>query len=62
MVPLALSVTTSIFAGNGSVSFLVLGLIFVLRASPAFLFLKNKMVRFAKLIEYASALGGLECT
>ena len=53
---LALSVMASIFAGYGSVSFLVLSLIFVLCASPALLFLKNKTVRSAKMIEYASAL------
>lgn len=56
LVTLALSVMASFFAGYGSVSFLVLGLIFVLCASPAFLFLKNKTVRHAKMIEYASAL------
>ncbi len=56
MLTLALSVMASVFAGYGSISFLVLVLIFVLCASPALLFLKYKTVRSAKMIEYASAL------
>lgn len=55
VVTLALSITAAVFAGYGGTAMLILGVIFVLCALPAFLFLNTKTHRFSKMIEYASA-------
>ncbi|MDQ6761178.1 MAG: UbiA family prenyltransferase, partial [Bacteroidota bacterium] len=56
LVTLALSIAASVFAGYGLVAFIVLGSVFIVCSSPAFIFLKNKSQRVSKYIEYASAL------
>ena len=56
LVTLVLSVLAALFAGYGRVALLVLGVIFVLCALPAILFLNKKNTRNAKMIEHASAL------
>jgi hypothetical protein len=54
-VTLSLSVAASVFAGYGMTAFIVLGIVFVICALPAILFLIRKTHRRSKLIEYASA-------
>ena len=56
LVTLGLSIAASWFAGYGKIVFSVLGMVFVICALPALLFLKNKTTKLAKMIEYASAL------
>ena len=56
LLTLSLSISACIFAGYGMTAFIVLGFIFILCATPAFLFLKYKTNKLSKMIEYASAL------
>jgi 4-hydroxybenzoate polyprenyltransferase len=53
---LVLSIAASVFAGYGTAAFIVLGSVFLLCSLPAFLFLKKKVQKLSKSIEYASAL------
>jgi 4-hydroxybenzoate polyprenyltransferase len=53
---LAWAVAASWFAGYGQTGLLVLGIIFLVCAVPAFLFLGKMTAKGSKLIEYASAL------
>lgn len=53
---LVLSIAASVFAGYGLVAVIVLGVLFIVCSSPAFIFLKNKSQKVSKYIEYASAL------
>ncbi len=55
-VTLGWSVAASWFAGYGETGLLVLGVVFLICALPAFLFMKKMTVKNSKLIEYASAL------
>lgn len=56
LVTLMLSIAASVFAGYGTVAFIVLGSVFLLCLLPAFFFLKKKSQKISKSIEYASAL------
>jgi 4-hydroxybenzoate polyprenyltransferase len=56
LATLALAVGACAFAGYGMIAFFVLGLIFLLCALPALLFLRGKSEPAAKAIELASAL------
>ncbi len=55
-VTLGWSVAASWFAGYGQTGLLVLGVVFVICALPAILFMNKMTVKNSKLIEYASAL------
>lgn len=55
-VTLGWSVAASWFAGYGHTGLLVLGVVFVICALPALLFMNKMTVKNSKLIEYASAL------
>jgi 4-hydroxybenzoate polyprenyltransferase len=55
-VTLAWSVAASWFAGYGQTGLLVLGVVFIICALPAILFMNKMTVKNSKLIEYASAL------
>lgn len=56
MVTLLLSIAACNYAGFGTTAFIVLGIVFLLCATPALLFLKNKTASFAKMIEKASGI------
>jgi len=55
IITLSLSIAASVFAGYGKTAFIVLGIIFVLCAFPAILFLQKRTEKLSKIIEYASA-------
>ncbi len=55
VVTLALSIAASVFAGYGKAVPMVLGLVFLMCALPAVLFLRSSNVKLSKMIEYASA-------
>ncbi|MCF0069469.1 UbiA family prenyltransferase [Dyadobacter sp. CY261] len=54
-VTLLLSIAASVFAGYGNVVLVMLVIVFLVCASPAVLFLRDKTVKLSKMIEYASA-------
>jgi 4-hydroxybenzoate polyprenyltransferase len=56
LVTFCWAVTASWFAGYGQTGLLVMGIIFLICALPAVLFLRKMTAKSAKLIEYASAL------
>lgn len=53
---LMLSIAASVFAGYGHAVLAVLGVVFLICALPAVLFLRNKTIKLSKIVEYASAL------
>ena len=55
VITLSLSIAASVFAGYGKTAFIVLGIIFILCAFPALLFLQKRTEKLSKMIEYASA-------
>lgn len=56
LITLILSIAASVFAGYGTIAFIILVIVFLLCSLPAFIFLKTRAQRFSKMIEYASAL------
>ena len=56
VVTLLLSIVASVFAGYGNVVLVVLGVMFMICALPAVLFLRSRTQRLSKMVEYASAL------
>lgn len=56
MVTLLLSIAASVFAGYGNAVLTVLGVVFLICAIPALLFLRSRNVKLSKAIEYASAV------
>lgn len=56
VVTLAFSIAASAFAGYGQTGSIVLTIVFVICALPAFFFLRNNTQKSSKAIEYASAL------
>ena len=55
VITLSLSIAASVFAGYGKTAFIILGIIFILCAFPALLFLQKRTEKLSKMIEYASA-------
>jgi hypothetical protein len=56
VVTLLLSIVASVFAGYGNIVLVVLGVMFMICALPAVLFLRSRTQRLSKMVEYASAL------
>ncbi|SEJ58157.1 4-hydroxybenzoate polyprenyltransferase [Dyadobacter sp. SG02] len=55
-VTLSLSVAASVFAGYGHAVLTILGVVFLICALPAVLFLRNRTPKLSKMVEYGSAL------
>ena len=55
-VTMSLAIGASLYAGYGKISFIILGVIFIICSLPAWVFLKKPTKKRTKIIEYTSAL------